>query len=120
MSECEVPLTERLEAIPHTARIVIEENHSSQNIPIGAMCHEASKRIKELAEQKANSFMLELEAINSRGIINRYGQIYKDIKDQVTAQGQKGTWDSDEYMRGLYNGLELALAQMEEREPNFK
>ena len=43
-----------------------------------------------------------------------------ELKHLVEAQGQRGTWDSDDYMRGLYNGLELALAQAEERAPNFK
>ena len=42
------------------------------------------------------------------------------LKHLVEAQGQRGVWSSDDYMRGLYNGLELALAQAEERAPNFK
>jgi len=35
-------------------------------------------------------------------------------------QGEKGNYDYDEYMFGLYNGLELACAIMEEREPIYK
>jgi hypothetical protein len=36
-------------------------------------------------------------------------------------QGKKGNHDYDEYMRGLYNGLELALSLFEdEREPQYK
>jgi len=61
---------------------------------------------------------LELEVLRNR--VKTYDKIYLDIKSQVEAQGQKGTWDYDEYMRGLYNGLELALAQFEMREPVFK
>ena len=36
-------------------------------------------------------------------------------------QGRPGNWDADEYMRGLYNGLELAVSILEgEREPDFR
>ena len=35
-------------------------------------------------------------------------------------QGQPGNWDYDEYMRGLYNGLELAAATLEDREPVYR
>ena len=36
-------------------------------------------------------------------------------------QGKKGNYDYDNYMRGLYNGLELSLSLFEEeREPQYK
>jgi hypothetical protein len=35
-------------------------------------------------------------------------------------QGRKGNYDMDEYMRGLYNGLELSLSIFEDREPDYK
>ena len=35
-------------------------------------------------------------------------------------QGADGNWNHDSYMHGLYNGLEMALSIMEERQPNFK
>ncbi len=35
-------------------------------------------------------------------------------------QGQKGTWNYDVYNLGLYNGLEMALSIMQERESVFK
>ena len=34
--------------------------------------------------------------------------------------GTEGTWNHDEYMRGMFNGLELAVSCMENREPQFK
>ena len=34
-------------------------------------------------------------------------------------QGQKGNYDYDEYMLGLYNGMEYIIALFETREPNF-
>lgn len=36
------------------------------------------------------------------------------------AQGAEGTWNRSNYMCGLYNGLELAVAILENREPAYK
>ena len=35
-------------------------------------------------------------------------------------QGSKGNWDYDPYMHGMYNGIELAMAIMQDREPVYK
>jgi hypothetical protein len=35
-------------------------------------------------------------------------------------QGAHGNWNYDAYMHGTYNGMEYALALMEERDPEFK
>jgi len=43
-----------------------------------------------------------------------------DLKNLVDAQGQDGTWNSNQYMLGLFNGLELALSIFESREPKFR
>lgn len=43
------------------------------------------------------------------------------IRDLREKQGRDGTWNLSSYMRGLYNGLELALSILEgERDPQFK
>ena len=42
------------------------------------------------------------------------------LKEVHHQQAQNGTWDYDPYMLGLYNGLELALAIMENREPLYR
>lgn len=59
-------------------------------------------------------------------------QAYKDAETAVNSdkiasinslrdiQGQPGNWDDSEYMRGLYNGLELASATLEGRDPEYK
>jgi len=41
----------------------------------------------------------------------------KELRDK---QGEKGTIDQGDYMIGLYNGLELAIAMIEDREPMYK
>lgn len=43
------------------------------------------------------------------------------LRELRDIQGKKGNYDYDEYMRGLYNGLELALSLFEDgREPQYK
>lgn len=42
------------------------------------------------------------------------------IRDVLKVQGYDGNWNYDPYMMGLYNGLELALSIVENREPEFK
>lgn len=53
-------------------------------------------------------------------ILNKQLRLARDIAVLKEAQGQCGTWDSDDYMRGLLNGLELASSILEQREPKFK
>ncbi len=42
------------------------------------------------------------------------------LRELVDIQGYEGNWDYDEYMFGMYNGMELMLAMVEGREPKFK
>jgi len=44
----------------------------------------------------------------------------KNLRDVHAAQGSDGTWNSNQYMCGLFNGLELALSIFENREPLYK
>lgn len=44
----------------------------------------------------------------------------EQLNDLIRIQGEPGNIDQGEYMRGLYNGLELAAATLEGREPVFK
>lgn len=44
----------------------------------------------------------------------------KRLREVHEAQGQDGCWNANKYMEGLYNGLELALSIMENREPQYK
>jgi hypothetical protein len=45
----------------------------------------------------------------------------EDLMSVHEVQGRDGTWDYTAYMRGLYNGLELALSFLEgKREPRFR
>ncbi len=42
------------------------------------------------------------------------------IRDLMKVQGAQGNWDADPYMHGMYNGMELCFAILEDREPVFK
>lgn len=42
------------------------------------------------------------------------------LRDIHKIQGHENNWSYDDYMRGLYNGLELALATFENRAPEYK
>ena len=44
----------------------------------------------------------------------------KQLREVHEAQGRDGNWDYDQYMRGLFNGLELALAIFEGRDPVYR
>jgi hypothetical protein len=47
-------------------------------------------------------------------------KIIQNLKEVKDAQGSHGTWNCNSYMQGLYNGLELALAIIENRDPLYK
>lgn len=42
------------------------------------------------------------------------------LRDQLRVQGGAGNWNYDEYMHGMFNGMECALATLEGREPDFR
>ena len=44
----------------------------------------------------------------------------KQLREVHALQGRDGCWDIDDYMLGLYNGLELALSIVENRECRYK
>lgn len=73
----------------------------------GWLDHELSCEVEELLAQP------EYEADRRSDPISKLRNL-RDI------QGRKGNYDIDEYMRGLYNGLELSLSIFEDRSPDYK
>lgn len=48
-------------------------------------------------------------------------EVYKeDLRTIRDIQGSDGNWNYDNYMCGLYNGIELSLAIIEGREPELR
>ena len=43
-----------------------------------------------------------------------------ELKNLLEIQGQDGNWNADDYMQGMYNGMELVMAVIEDREPVFR
>jgi len=43
-----------------------------------------------------------------------------DVRNAHAIQGSDGNWDYSPYMLGLFNGLEFALAVLEDREPEYR
>lgn len=62
-------------------------------------------------QQTENSAALGQSASNA---------LLEPLRNQVMVQGYDGNWNYDEYMRGMYNGLECALATLEGRDPEYK
>ena len=42
------------------------------------------------------------------------------LKELLEVQGRDGTWNYDPYFHGMYNGMEVMLAVLENREPVFR
>ena len=42
------------------------------------------------------------------------------LEEVVRIQGMSGNWDYDEYMHGMYNGMEFMLSIIESRQPSFR
>jgi len=59
---------------------------------------------------KLNSFTKKIHTLESKLI---------SLKGVVKTQSTKGNWDADEYMRGLTNGLIMAEAIMDDKEPKY-
>lgn len=54
-------------------------------------------------------------------LLGSFGKTIGKVRDLRDTQGQQGTWNYDEYMRGMFNGLELALSILEsERPPQYR
>ncbi len=42
------------------------------------------------------------------------------LREMTAVQGTDGNWDYNDYMRGMYNGMEYALSIFEDRQPLYK
>lgn len=51
--------------------------------------------------------------------LKQYEKSMRIANEMLEVQGQKGNYDYDEYMLGLYNGMEYIVSLLEVREPKF-
>ena len=81
------------------------------------------KQNKELKQKYLNAVadyettMAEKEQLKKQ--LEEWENHLKCSKEMLDIQGQKGNYDYDEYMLGLYNGMEYIIALFETREPNY-
>lgn len=66
---------------------------------------------------KKHDYKKECEELNKQ--VEEWKQHLKCAKEMLDIQGQKGNYDYDEYMLGLYNGMEYIISLFETREPNY-
>ena len=79
----------------------------------------ASEEELELANVIADKLLLQKENQELKKQLDEWEHHLKCSKEMLDIQGQKGNYNYDEYMLGLYNGMEYIIALFETREPNF-
>lgn len=53
-------------------------------------------------------------------IVQRHERHMQELRAIHAVQGRPANAGADEYMRGLFNGLELALSMFEDRRPRYR
>ena len=61
----------------------------------------------------------EAEALRAR-LAQPEQELVVKLKELLEVQGRDGTWNYDPYFHGMYNGMEVMLAVLEDREPVFR
>ena len=72
---------------------------------------------KENDEPKESLEPLNLDLT---GTTNSFLKKVDNLRDLHKVQSNDGNWDYDQYMLGMFNGLELALSIFEERQPQYR
>ena len=44
----------------------------------------------------------------------------KDANNCLATQGTEGNWNANDYMLGMFNGMELIISILEGREPEYR
>lgn len=44
----------------------------------------------------------------------------EDLRSVHQTQGAAGNWNQDSYMQGMFNGMELMLSIVENRDPDYR
>lgn len=71
----------------------------------------------DLKQQKFNELLKDNEELKKQ--LEEWEHHLKCSKGMLDIQRQKGNYDYDEYMLGLYNGMECIIALFETRDPNY-
>jgi hypothetical protein len=96
---------------PHFGVEILDHNRQSHWIMTGQFNHLEENTIHQETYEKACGQNRHVQDVQSQ--IN-------NIKQIVELHGRDGNWNVSEYMGGLYNGMELILATLEHRDPEFR
>ena len=91
---------------------------------------ELKEKVKELSKwDKNKDSRNSRQRIANKNLLKKINELKKQLeewnyhlkcsKEMLDIQGQKGNYDYDEYMLGLYNGMEYIIALFETRDPNY-
>lgn len=107
------------EVASKTLRVI--ETHGNV---INVMMADTRELIVSIGEDNAvvhNDYLVEYgEQAMRESESATYGKRLSDANEMLSRQGESGNYDYDEYMHGMYNGMEVVLATIEDREPVFK
>jgi len=62
----------------------------------------------------------ETPFVRMRRRYSKRAKMIAHLRELVDIQGQSGNWNYDPYMHGMYNGMELMLAIVEDRDPVYR
>ena len=133
----DVQFTDRYDALgirrPSTLTVCAGLCEGTGHVPVRSLDAETDPRLRELWQQAESAAPSDdgwhfVRCPDCGGTGKRPDPITPTLESQSAKvrdlrdiQGQNGNWNVSGYMRGLYNGLEMALAILEgEREPQFR
>lgn len=69
---------------------------------------------------KASLRHVENQNYDLKQKVDLHKKLVNDANELLGIQGQKGNFDNSDYMLGMYNGMELIVAVMEQRKPKYR
>ncbi len=116
-----------------TSRLKKENQELKSQLKVPENCNlKTLEDYKSYYEDTTREQILEDSYIDYCAYVNlahRYSKLKKQLeewehhlkcsKEMLNIQGQKGNYDYDEYMLGIYNGMEYIISLFETREPNY-
>lgn len=97
---------------------VIVDIPSSESNDQRVICKNGYKVIVAGEELEVDKF--EPQEAKQPGVNEDIKKRIESLRDVVKVQGNDGNWNASDYMLGYYNGLELALAIIDHKEPVFR
>lgn len=93
------------------------ENKRELTVSVGVDVADAIKALKAVQREakEATRALKELEASEKETYAHRLSV----ANEMLSVQGAQGNFDYDQYMHGMYNGMEYIVSLMEARDPAY-